>query len=90
MLSVMTVERVTISLPSDIRAAAQRAADAAGLPFSTAVAEALSTWVRGRLVDAWLDEFEAEHGAFTETELESIAAEAGVPYVPPKRSRSAA
>jgi hypothetical protein len=86
----MTVERVTISLPAEIRAAAQTAADAAGVPFSSAVAEALSAWVRGRLVDAWLDEYEAEHGAFTEAELQSIAIEAGVPYVPPKRTRSAA
>ncbi len=86
----MTVERVTVSLPAEIRAAAQSAADAAGLPFSSAVAEALTAWVRGRLVDAWLDDYETEHGAFTEDELQTITADAGVTYVPPKRNRSAA
>jgi hypothetical protein len=83
----MTVDRVTISLSSDVRAAAQQAADAAGLPFSSAVSEALIVWTRGRLVDQWLDEHEAEHGAFTEEELQSIATETGVPYVFPKRGR---
>jgi hypothetical protein len=86
----MSTDRVTVSLPADIREAAQRLAREAGLPFSAAVTEALSSWVRGRLVDSWLLEYQSEHGAFDEDELRQIAAEAGTPYIPPSRSRTVA
>jgi post-segregation antitoxin (ccd killing protein) len=83
----MTTARVTITLPAELRQAAQDAADNAGVPFSTVVSEALAAWVRGRLVDTWLAEHQAEHGAFDEDELRMLASEAGVPYVPAGRSR---
>lgn len=86
----MTVERVTISLPAELRRAAQEAADRAGTPFSTVVATALAAWVRGQLVDAWLTEHQAAHGAFDEDELRDLAREAGVPYVPARRAEPAA
>jgi hypothetical protein len=81
--------RVTVSLPLELHRAAQQAADAAGVPFSTVVAGALAGWLRGQLVDAWLAEHQAKHGAFSEDELRAVAAEAGVPYVPAGRDAAA-
>ncbi len=78
-------DRVTISLPDSLRQAAQQIAEERGSSFSAVVAEALTGWVRGSLVDAWLAEYQAEHGAFTEDELQAISKDAGVPYVPPGR-----
>lgn len=75
-------ERVTISLPAEVRRAAQRAAEASGVPFSTVVNKALAAWLRHRLVDAWLVDHQAIHGTFDESELSSLAADAGVPYLP--------
>ena len=83
-------ERVTVSLPTEVRRAAQRVAEATGVPFSAVVQDALATWLRTRLVDAWLAEHQAAHGAFSEDELRALAAEAGVPYFPPTASRRAA
>jgi predicted TIM-barrel fold metal-dependent hydrolase len=90
MISGMSFDRVTVSLPAEVRQAAQRFAQEAGVPFSAVVADALESWLRGRLVDTWLAEHEAEFGAFDEAELEEIAAEAGVPYVPPANARTVA
>lgn len=86
----MTTTRVTISLPPELRRAAQDAADRAGVPFSAVVSEALAEWVRGRLVDAWLADHQAAHGTFDEAELRTLAEEAGVPYVPAERSQAVA
>jgi hypothetical protein len=44
----------------------------------------------GRLVDTWLAEHEAEHGPFDETELQELAAEVGVAYLPPANNRTVA
>lgn len=44
------------------------------------------SWMRGRLVDTWLAEYQAEHGAFSEDELRALAEESGVPYLPPGRA----
>jgi hypothetical protein len=81
----MSAERVTVSLPEDLRQAAAGIAEQRGVSFSAVVTEALAGWMRGRLVDAWLAEHQAEHGAFGEAELRALAAEAGVPYLGPGR-----
>ena len=86
----MTTERVTVSLPAELRQAVQKVADDAGIPFSMAVSVALSAWIRGQLVDTWLLAHQAEHGVFDEDELRALAVEAGVPYVPAGQARSAA
>lgn len=86
----MTTERVTVSLPEDVRRTSQRIADELGMSFSAVVAEALAGWLRGRLVDAWLAEHQTEHGAFDEGELRELAAEAGVPYLGPGRTEEPA
>ena len=83
----MSVDRVTVSLPVEVREAAQRVAQGEGLSFSAVVTSALESWVRGRLTDAWLTEYQANHGAFGEDELQRLAAEAGVPYLPPREAR---
>jgi len=46
--------------------------------------------LRGRLVDSWLVEHQAEHGAFDEGELKALAASVGVPYLPPGRAGESA
>lgn len=81
----MSSERVTVSLPDNVRRAAQHIAEERGTSFSAVVAEALIGWMRGRLVDAWLAEHRATHGEFDENELRKLATEAGVPYVGPGR-----
>lgn len=86
----MTTSRVTVTLPVELHASAQQVAEAAGLPFSTVVAEALAAWTRGRLVDQWLAEHQENYGAFLEDELRTLAQETGVPYVPPRENRPAA
>lgn len=86
----MTTERVTVSLPPELRRSAQEVADQLGQPFSAVVAEALVGWLRSRLVDAWLAEHQKAHGAFDEQELRRLAAETGVPYLPPRQEGSAA
>jgi predicted transcriptional regulator len=82
----MTTERVTVSLPEEVRRTSQRIADQLGLSFSAVVAQALAGWLRGRLVDAWLAEHQAKHGEFDEDELRELAAETGVPYLGPGRT----
>jgi predicted transcriptional regulator len=82
----MSTERVTVSLPDDLRRAAARIAEERGVPFSAVVAEALTGWMRGRLVDEWLAEHQAEQGAFDEAELRELASSTGVPYLPPGRA----
>lgn len=86
----MTTQRVTVSLPEDVRRGSQRIADELGVSFSAVVAEALTGWLRARLVDAWLTEHQAEHGAFREEELQALAMEAGVPYLGPGRTEEPA
>lgn len=81
----MSTERVTVSLPDDLRRATTGIAEQRGVSFSAVVAEALTGWMRGRLVDAWLAEHQAEHGAFDESKLQTLASEAGVPYLAPGR-----
>ncbi len=90
MIMCMSTERVTVSLPSDIRQAAQRVAESSGVPFSAVVNDALASWLRSKLVDAWLLDFEKEHGAFTEDELQALATETGIPYLPPTKRPEAA
>jgi predicted transcriptional regulator len=85
MIPGMSTERVTVSLPDDVRQAAHRIAEDRGTSFSAVVTEALTGWLRARLVDAWLAEHQARYGKFDENELRRLADQAGVPYVGPGR-----
>lgn len=50
----------------------------------------IAAWLGTRLIDAWLIEFQDEFGEFDEDALKQLAADAGVPYLPPDpRSRVA-
>ena len=89
-LKGMSTDRVTVSLSSELRTAAQSLADEAGLPFSAVVSEALVTFVRGRMIDAWVAEHEERHGVITEAELVALAEETGIPYLAPRQNQSAA
>lgn len=83
----MAASRVTITLPEELRHAIASAADRASKRFSAVVPDALATWTRGQLVDAWLAEYQTENGEFSEDELKTLATEAGVPYIPPGPAR---
>jgi hypothetical protein len=85
----MTIERVTVSLPAELRQAAQKAADATGTAFSSVVADALLDWVRGRKIDELLAEYEAEAGEITEQEMRDMAKEMGLPHVEKRKARAA-
>ena len=85
----MTIERVTVSLPAELRQAAQKAADATGTAFSSVVADALLDWVRGRKIDELLAEYEAEAGEITEGEMREMAKEMDLPHVEKRRARAA-
>lgn len=85
----MSPERVTVSLPAVVLRSAQGVADQLGLSFSAVVADALTGWLRSRLVDAWLLEHQAEYGAFDEGELRALALDAGIAYLAPHRSAPA-
>jgi len=85
----MTSERVTVSLPADLRQAAAQIANDSGRSFSAVVNEAMGAWLRARLVEAWLGDYQEEFGAFDEDELRALAAEVGVPYVESHRVSAA-
>lgn len=80
---------MTVSLPTETRAAIQEAAEAEGVPVSALVNRALEAFTRGRLLDAWLREYEARRGAFDEEELRALAEESGIPYIPPSSTSAA-
>lgn len=86
----MSTERVTVSLPGEIRQSAQRIADGLGVSFSSVVSDALAGWLRSRLIDAWLAEHQEAYGAFDDDELRALATEAGVPYLPARAADPAA
>jgi CopG-like RHH_1 or ribbon-helix-helix domain, RHH_5 len=50
-LKRMATERVTVSLPAEVRQEAQRWADDNGVPCSTVVSQALTTHLRGLAID---------------------------------------
>ncbi len=81
------MERVTVSLPAEIRRTAQEVADEEATSFSAVVVDALEAWLRGRRVDAWLGEHQDRAGDFDEDDLRALAREAGVAYLPPGRRR---
>ena len=86
----MSTERVTISLPTEVRHAAADVAKASGRSFSAVVGDAMAAWMRTRLVDAWLDDHQQEFGEFDEAEQMELARDAGVPYSAPRRNDHAA
>jgi len=79
------MERVTVSMPARVRESAARFAEEDGLSFSAFITSAVEDWIRGRLLDQWLEEQAAERGGWDEEEMKRLAAEIGIPYLPPGR-----
>ena len=87
---MQTTERVTVTIPVEMRRHAQSVADERHVALSTVVSEALASYLRSRALQEWVTEYEVEHGVITEDELVEFARETGVPYSPPRRSSEAA
>jgi hypothetical protein len=51
------------------------------------VTSALEDWMRGKLLDKWLEDFEQEFGSITEDELKEFARKSGMRYLPPRGHR---
>ena len=77
MVGLMSVEKMSISLDGPLGAAIRAAAREAGQPVSTWLAEAAQAKLRSVALRQFLDEWQAENGAFTEEEIESAARELG-------------
>jgi hypothetical protein len=79
----MRVDKISISfdirLGDDVRHAAQRA----GKPLSTWLAEAAATKLRAEALAEFLDDWEAEHGAPTAEELAQARRSLGLPTPEP-------
>jgi predicted DNA-binding protein len=80
-----TTDRVTISIPSQLRASAAHLAEREGKSFSAFISSAVEDHIRGLLLDEWLAEQAAERGGWDEEELKKLAEETGIPYLPPGR-----
>ena len=78
-------ERVTISIPADLRASAARLADREGRSFSAFVSSAVEDHIRGLLLDEWLAEQAEADGGWDEEDLKALAERTGIPYLPPGR-----
>lgn len=85
----MPIERVTVSLPAELRQAAQKAADSTGTAFSAIVADALLVWVRGQKIDELIAAYEAEEGEITDDEMQAMAEQMGLPFTSPRKSKAA-
>ena len=59
----------------------RHAAEKAGKPLSTWLAEAAATKLRAEALAEFLDDWEAENGAFTEEELAEASRKLGLPVV---------
>ena len=79
------MERVTISMPGRVRDAVARFAEEDGLSFSAFMTSAVEDWIRGRLLDEWLEAEAAKFGGWDEEEMKRLAVAAGITYLPPGR-----
>lgn len=68
---VMPVERVTVSIESDLAAAVREAADDDSLNISAWFADAARRRLASRGLRDVIADWEAEHGAFSEQELDA-------------------
>lgn len=75
----MAVDRLSITVDAELGLAVRAAATASGMSLSSWVAEAVAASIRQRNMREFLDDWQAEQGAFTEEELaaaDEILAEA--------------
>lgn len=77
------VDRFSVTMAPEIGTAVREAAANAGTSVSAWLSRAAAQQLRNELLGAALDQWEAEHGAFTEEELET--ARAALNPSPPRR-----
>ena len=74
---VMVAERITISLDRELAEALRQAADDDGTNVSSWTSEAVRRALNQRGLRAVIADWEAEHGAFTQEELDQARRELG-------------
>jgi hypothetical protein len=74
----MAIDRLTITMEAELGAAVRDAAARSGMSVSAWLARAASDRLRNDLLGEALDRWEAEHGPFTEEELDAAAATLGI------------
>jgi hypothetical protein len=79
----MRVDKMSISFDIRLGDDVRHAAEKAGKPLSTWLAEAAATKLRSEALAEFLDDWEAEHGAFTAEELEQARRSLGLPIPQP-------
>jgi hypothetical protein len=77
MILFMSVERLTVSLESELASAVREAADADSQNMSAWLADAARRRLATRGLADVVAEWEAAHGAFTDSELETARARLG-------------
>jgi hypothetical protein len=68
----MTVERMSLSIPEKLLSAARHEAKAEGVSLSAWVTRAIERESKLAGMRRLVEEYETEHGAFTEEELENV------------------
>ncbi len=68
------VDRLSVTMPPQLGAAVRQAASRQSLSVSAWLADAADAALRNDALGAALDAWEAEHGPFTEQELQQAAA----------------
>ena len=75
----MRVDKMSISFDVRLGDDVRHAAEKAGKPLSTWLAEAAATKLRAEALAEFLEDWEAEHGAFTAEELAEASRALGLP-----------
>jgi hypothetical protein len=79
----MRVDKMSISFDIRLGDDVRHAAEKAGKPLSTWLAEAAATKLRAEALAEFLDDWEAEHGAITAEELAEASRKLGLPVMEP-------
>jgi hypothetical protein len=79
MVVCMPVDRISLALDPEVGKAVRRAAEREGKTISAWMSEVVQARLRNDLLGDYLDDWEAEHGAFTDEELAVAAKELGLP-----------
>jgi hypothetical protein len=77
----MAVEKLSISMDAELAEKVRQAAEDDGLSVSAWIAKQVDREIRMRGIDRLLEEYQQEHGAFTEEELRQADIRLG--YLPP-------
>jgi hypothetical protein len=81
----MKAQKLSVSMESELADEVREAARKRGKSLSAWLAEAALEKLRGERIDAFLDDWEAEVGPFTEEELEQAEIELGIKPAPSER-----